>query len=358
MVTISFPGLGIDNFTVNPVAFTIPVFGGLQVRWYGLIITLGIVLAFLYCAYRAKQEKIIFDDLLDIAIFTVLFSVLGARLYYVLTSLDQYHSFYDVIAIWEGGLAIYGAIIAGAITIFAVCRYKKIPPLKMLDAVAPAVMIGQILGRWGNFFNGEAYGSVIAEGSPLYFIRMGLLPNVHSPLRMYYFHPTFLYESLWNLAGFLLIHFLYKKKKFDGQIVLMYLTWYGFGRMFIEGLRTDSLYVGVFRISQVVGFLCFVLGLLLLIIKLIKVRRANLTAGEYTPTYSKISGMNATAPEAEAPVSTEQPKDEYPTQEAEAGETIEAEEPAPDKDFMEKRFSELLKKSEAEQNTEETEEKE
>ena len=126
MVTISFPGLGIENFTVNRVAFTIPLFGGLEVRWYGMIITLGIILAFLYCAYRAKQEGIVFDDLLDIAIFTIPCSIIGARAYYVLTSLDQYHSFYDVIAIWNGGLAIYGGIIAGAITIFTVCRIKKI----------------------------------------------------------------------------------------------------------------------------------------------------------------------------------------------------------------------------------------
>ena len=290
MVTISFPGLGIEPFTVNPVAFTIPIFGGLEVRWYGLIITFGIILAFLYCSHRAKQEGINSDHLLDITIFTVIFAVIGARLYYVLTSLDQFDSFYEMIAIWNGGIAIYGAIIAGAITIAVVCRYKKLSTLRMLDAVAPAVMIGQILGRWGNFFNGEAYGSVVLESSPLYFIRMGLIPNVQSSSRMYYFHPTFLYESLWNLIGFLLIHFLYKKKKFNGQIVLMYLTWYGFGRMFIEGLRTDSLYVGVFRISQVVGFLCFVIGAILLIVNLIKARRAALTAQDYEPKYGKIAG--------------------------------------------------------------------
>lgn len=341
MVTISFPGLGIENFTVNPVAFTIPIFGGLEVRWYGLIITLGIILAFCYCAYRAKQEGIIFDDLLDIAIFTILFAIVGARAYYVLTSLDQYDSFYDVIAIWEGGLAIYGAIIAGGITIFSVSRYKKIAALRMLDAVAPAVMIGQILGRWGNFFNGEAYGSIVLEKNPLYFIRMGLLPNVESASRMYYFHPTFLYESLWNLIGFLLIHFLYKKKKFNGQIVLMYLTWYGFGRMLIEGLRTDSLYVGVFRISQVVGFLCFVIGGLLLTVNLVKARRAELTAGAYDPTYSKISGMKPSDNEEGSPVDkmeaeirTEPDKNEE--------EDIELKVPQEDQTILEKRFSDLL----------------
>ncbi len=291
MVTVSFPGLGIDNFTLNPVAFTLPIFGGIEVRFYGLIITLGIILAFTYCAYRAKQEGIIFDDLLDIALFTIIFAVIGARAYYVLTSLDKYDSFGEMIAIWNGGLAIYGAIIAGAITILVTCRIKKLSALKMLDATAPAVMIGQILGRWGNFFNGEAYGSVVPENSPLYFIRMGIFPNDIEGVRgMAYVHPTFLYESLWNLCGFLLIHFLYKKKKFDGQVLLMYVTWYGFGRMFIEGLRTDSLYVGVFRISQVLGFLCFVVGALLLILNLVKARRAELTAKDYEPTYAKITG--------------------------------------------------------------------
>lgn len=307
MVTISFPGLGIDNFTVNPVAFTIPIFGGLEVRWYGLIITLGIILAFTYCANRAKHEGILFDQVLDIAIFTIIFSVLGARIYYVVTSLDQYDSFYDMIAIWNGGLAIYGGIIAGAITIAVTCHFKKIKPLKMLDATAPAVMIGQILGRWGNFFNGEAYGSEVMEGNPLYFIRMGLIPNIESVSKMHYFHPTFLYESLWNLIGFILIHCLYKKKKFDGQIILMYITWYGFGRMFIEGLRTDSLYVGVFRISQVIGFLCFVVGSVLLIINLTKARRAALTAQAYNPTYAKVSGMQPSA-------SSAQDQGEVPTQ--------------------------------------------
>ena len=249
---------------------------------------MGIILAFWYASYRSKQEGVNFDNLLDIALFTIPLSVIGARLYYVLTSLDHYNSFWEMIDIRQGGIAIYGAVIAGACSVYGVCRYKKIPPLKMMDAAAPAVMIGQILGRWGNFFNGEAYGSQVFGGI-LYPFRMGLLPNIESRSTMYYFHPTFFYESLWNLVGFILIHCLYKKKKFDGQIVLMYITWYGFGRMFIEGLRTDSLFVGDFRISQVIGFLCFVIGSILLIVNFSKVHRAKLTKREYTPTYSKIS---------------------------------------------------------------------
>lgn len=299
MVKISFPGLGIDTFSIDPVAFTIPLFGGLEVRWYGLIITLGIILAFSYCAFRSKQEGIKFDDLLDFAIFTVIFGVIGARTFYVLTSLKDgnYKTFKDVIAIWEGGLAIYGAIIAGAITIYFVSRHKKINPLKMFDSVAPAVMIGQILGRWGNFCNGEAYGGAVSEDSLFYFIRMGINPHNIKGISRYdmaFVHPTFLYESLWNLVGFLIINALYKKKKFDGQIVLMYITWYGFGRMLIEGLRTDSLYIGVFRISQVIGFLCFVIGSVLLTIFLLRARRAKLTSMEYTPAYAKISHLDST----------------------------------------------------------------
>ena len=290
MTTVSFPGLGIGEFKIDPVAIRIPIGDGITIRWYGLIIVTGIILAFLYCAYRSKQEGIIFDDLLDIAIFTVIFAVIGARAYYVLTTLNthSYNSFYDVIAIWEGGIAIYGAIIAGAATIFVVCRVKKINVLKMMDATALGVMIGQIVGRWGNFCNGEAFGEVIAEDSLLYFIRMGL-SSYNTAYQTVFVHPTFLYESLWNLLGFVIIHFLYKKKKFDGQIVLMYLTWYGFGRMFIEGLRTDSLYIGVFRISQVVGFLCFVLGAIALIVFSFKARRKELDAMSYAPAYKKIS---------------------------------------------------------------------
>ena len=286
MVTMSFPGIGIPEFSVNPVAFTIPLFGGLEVRWYGIIITLGIIIAFTYCVLRAKQAGIASDHVIDVAIFTVIFGVLGARLYYVLTSLDQYDSFYDMIAIWNGGLAIYGGLIAGAITIFVVCKIKKISWIKLLDATAPGVMIAQALGRWGNFFNGEAHGDVVSEGSPLYFIRMGLSThNIEGVRGMAYVHPTFLYESLWNILGFILINIFYKKKKFDGQIVCTYIAWYGFGRMFIEGLRTDSLYVGEFRISQVVGFVCFVVGTIILIINLAKAHRAKLTARDYDAAY-------------------------------------------------------------------------
>lgn len=264
MTYVSFPGIGIDNFEVNNVAFTIGE--NFSVYWYGIIITFGIICAFGYAVFRARNEKIDIDRLLDVALWTVILGVIGARLYYVLTSLEYYipepfnfgQFIKNVFNMRNGGLAIYGGIICGAAGVIIASKIKKINTFKLLDAVAPGVMLAQAMGRWGNFMNGEAHGTQLLEGSPLYFIRMGLFPNEDSLFRMVYYHPTFLYESLWNILGFVIINVLYKKKKFNGQVACMYLSWYGFGRMFIEGLRTDSLYVGPFRISQVVGLLCFV----------------------------------------------------------------------------------------------------
>lgn len=289
MITLSFPGLGINEFTVDPVAFKI---GSVEIRWYGLIIVSAIFLALIYCFIRAKYEKLSSDDLIDMAIFAVIFSFIGARLYYVLMTLDRYDSILDVISTWNGGLAIYGAVIAGAITVYVVCRIKKISFLKAFDMASPALLMAQAIGRWGNFINGEAYGRVIPEDSILYFIRMGITPhNIAGAYGTAYVHPTFLYESLWNIVGFIIINALYKKKKFDGQVFVMYITWYGFGRMLIEGLRTDSLYLGVFRISQVLAFGCFVAGSVILIYKLSKARRAKLTEADYEPAFPKFSHM-------------------------------------------------------------------
>lgn len=275
---ISFPGLGIGDFSLDNVAFTLP-FGenGFSVMWYGVIIALGMVAAIAYIAYRCKKsEDISTEALMDVAIFTILFGIIGARLYYVVFSLDSFHSIWDVFDLRSGGLAIYGGIIFGALTIFIMCKYiKKISWRKFFDAAAPGVMIAQAIGRWGNFFNGEAYGSVVEEGNLLYFVRMGLLPNVESSSTMYYFHPTFFYESLWNVIGFVLINIFYKKKKFDGQVALSYFAWYGFGRMFIEGLRTDSLYLGGtgIRVSQLLGLLLFLAATGLMIFGYIKTKK-------------------------------------------------------------------------------------
>ena len=274
--TVSFPGLGIGEFSVDRVAFEL---FGKPIYWYGVIIMLGIVAAFIHAIIRSKREGFTTDDVLDMGIFTVLFGVLGARLYYVVTTLDthQYKNFIDVIAIWEGGLAIYGGIIAGCTALVLTAVYKKINPLKVMDAVGPGVMLAQAIGRWGNFMNGEAFGYEVAEGSLLYPFRMGLISDyTHTGSTMHYYHPTFLYESLWNIAGFVFICLIYRKKKFNGQMALTYFAWYGFGRFFIEGLRTDSLYVGPFRISQVVGLVCFVAGITLMVVGSVLTRNGKL----------------------------------------------------------------------------------
>lgn len=278
--TLSFPGFGIGEFTMNKIAFTL--FGKMEVRWYGILITCGILLAFTYAMWRGKRnEGIIPDDVIDVGFFTVIFGIIGARLYYVLTeSGNTYDSFLDVIAIWEGGLGIYGAIIGGCCGILGCCAVKKISWRKLFDMISPGVMLAQAIGRWGNFVNGEAYGYAIGDTTKYWFFSKEFtLPSGEGTLfhlfRMgidrygttTFYHPTFFYECVWNLCGFLLINLFYRHKKFDGQVALLYFTWYGFGRMWIEGLRTDSLYLpgtGV-RISQLVGLLCFAVGTALLV---------------------------------------------------------------------------------------------
>lgn len=286
---ISFPGLGIEPFAINPVAFE--VFGH-PVMWYGVIICTGMIFAFIYALSRAKYEKIKSDDIIDLGIFLIIFGVLGARLYYILFKLDSFivkgnlgKTLLNMVSVWNGGLAIYGAVIAGFVTIIVVSRIKRIRTSTLLDVVAPAVMIGQIVGRWGNFTNAEAYG-----GETSLAWRMGILKSSNGGETFYsemYVHPTFLYESLWNLIGFILIAFFYKKKKFNGQVFLFYITWYGFGRMFIEGLRTDSLMLGNIRISQIVGGLTFAVGLVLMLVNLKK-------ASDFRKTHAEsLSAENA-----------------------------------------------------------------
>ena len=246
---IAFPGLGIGEFTVNRVAFKL---FGREVAWYGLIIAIGMIVAVAYVIYRTREYVgINTDDVIDFTLFVIIFGVIGARLYYVLTS-DYDYTFLEAFEIWNGGLAIYGGIIGGGLAALAVCYVKKIRPQCFFDMLAPGVMIAQAIGRWGNFCNGEAYGS---ETALPWGMKLSHVYSADYVKEIGTVHPTFLYESLWNVLGFVLINLLYRKRKFDGQIILTYFAWYGFGRMFIEGLRTDSLYVGPFRISQVVGLL-------------------------------------------------------------------------------------------------------
>ncbi len=271
--TISFPGLGIEEFSVSRAAFAL---FGREVYWYGVIIMLGMVAAFIHAYFRSKQEGIKTDDILDIGIFVVFLGVLGARLFYVffdfLKRPENYQDFVDIIAVWDGGLAIYGGVIGGVLTVFVVSHIKKLNPFKILDIVTPGVMLAQAMGRWGNFVNGEAFGGVVPADSLLYPFRMGVSSSF-TGYQMLYVHPTFLYESLWNLVGFTLITIFYRKKKFNGQVALTYFAWYGFGRMFIEGLRTDSLYIGSLRVSQLIGAACFVAGAGLMIAGLIALQK-------------------------------------------------------------------------------------
>ena len=250
---LSFPGLGIGEFSVNSEAFSI---FGVSIAWYAIIITMGMVCAVLYTIYRANKIGIILDDVLDYVIFAIPIGVLGARLYYVLAEIDSYNSLAEVLNIRNGGLAIYGGIIAGAITVFVVSYVKKINFFAFADCCTPGIILAQSIGRWGNFMNGEAFGSETDI-----FCRMGVL-NILTGYRMTYVHPTFLYESLWNILGFVLINIFYKHKKYDGQIFLLVFGWYGLGRMLIEGLRADSLYTRIFglefRTSQVLAALIFV----------------------------------------------------------------------------------------------------
>lgn len=305
---LSFPGLGIPPFEINPIAFSL---FGRDIAWYGIIVTVGILAAFCYTLWRGKRSEGISDEhIYDIGLFTVIFGIIGARAYYVLTNLDYYNSFSRMIAIWEGGLAIYGGIIAGALTILITTRIKKIDPRRFLDAVAPGVMLGQAIGRWGNFCNAEAHG--IETTLPW---RMG----IYEKGAFVYYHPTFLYESLWNLLGFVLINLFYRRKKYNGQIVLLYVTWYGFGRMLIEGLRTDSLWIfnGTVRISQLVGFISFAAGLIALFVcgRIASDRRAAMANGDaVSPATVSIGEENSTAENAvtaaETDESTEKMTDE------------------------------------------------
>jgi len=279
MTYVSFPGLGIEPFHMDRIAFTV---FGINVNWYGLIITCGMILAVLLALHHAKIERVKSDDVIDFALYFIIFGVIGARLYYVIMEFDRYlvtdgtfiqnlgKTLYNVIAVWNGGLAIYGGIIAGAITAYVMARIKKIRFPVVADLAGPSIFVGQIIGRWGNFVNVEAFG---AE-TDLPF-RMGVLKSVNDGASFYsemYVHPTFLYESLWNLIGLVLVLLLFKKKKFHGQIFLIYMTWYGFGRMLIEGLRADSLYIGSIRVSQLVGFLTFAAGLAMLILNLYRIK--------------------------------------------------------------------------------------
>ena len=256
---ISFPMLG--DWSIDP-PYSFNLFG-LEIYFYGVIIALGFILAALYCAKRAKEFGLSSDELYELVIWLIPTCIIGARLYYVLFKLDYFIANPDkIFALRDGGLAIYGGIIAGIIVGIIWCRAKKIRVFAVADLTAFGLLIGQSVGRWGNFINREAFGAQTEI-----FCRMGLTVPGFETL---YVHPTFLYESLWNFFGLIVLHIWSKKgkRKYDGQVFWLYILWYGLGRAWIEGLRSDSLYIGStdIRVSQLLAIVSAVVSLVILII--------------------------------------------------------------------------------------------
>jgi phosphatidylglycerol:prolipoprotein diacylglycerol transferase len=258
---ISFPGLGIDLID-PPRTLPFTVFGK-EIYLYGVVIALGFLLAIFYVRRRVKEFGTNFDLVTDAILITVPIAIVCARVYYVIFSWDVYRDNpISALYIWEGGLAIYGGVIGAILGLILFAKFRKQKLTPYLDMMSLGLLIGQSVGRWGNFFNREAYGAEITNS---FFLRMGLINKTTGLVR--YWHPTFLYESVWNLLGLILLHFLSKKRKYDGQVFLAYLAWYGLGRVWIEGLRTDSLYLGSFRVSQLLAGASFAVatGLMLYI---------------------------------------------------------------------------------------------
>ena len=258
---ITFPGFGIS---VDPPtkAFSI---GNLTVYWYGIILAAGFLLGVLYCLKRSKEFGITEDEILDGLFIVAPVAIICARIYYCVFNWSEYAANpISCLYIWEGGIALYGSLIGAVLMTIVYTRWKKIPLKPVLDLVSLGFVIGQFIGRWGNFINREAYGAATDC-----FMRMGLEDAAGN---VTYYHPTFLYESLWNFVGFLFLHFYVKHRKYDGQIFTMYLAWYGLGRAIIEGLRTDSLYLfgtGI-RVSQLLAAVSCVAATALLIYRLSK----------------------------------------------------------------------------------------
>lgn len=277
METVSFPGLGL-NIPISRTAFTI---GNWSVAWYGIIIAVGLLTALIYGLKRSKTFGITSDDLADVVIFGIIAGVIGARLYYVLFYVDSagsnpyFSNPLSMLYIWNGGLGIYGGVIAAFIAGFIACKIKKISVGAVFDIASLGFLIGQAIGRWGNFINQEAYGS--ATDLPWRMIVSGEARPVH---------PCFLYESLWCILGFILLHIYSKHRKFNGELFLMYVSWYAFGRFFIEGLRTDSLMIGNIKVTQLVAVIFFIASVSLIIYKRIKIKKALIEAKtDYNPLF-------------------------------------------------------------------------
>ncbi|BAQ57543.1 prolipoprotein diacylglyceryl transferase [Lactobacillus acetotolerans] len=258
--------------TINPIAFHL---GNLSVKWYGVIMAVAIVLATWMSISEGKKRQIESDDFIDLLLWAVPLGYVGARIYYVIFEWGYYSQHPNqIIAIWNGGIAIYGGLIAGLIVLLVFCYKRMLPPFLMLDVISPGIMAAQILGRWGNFINQEAHGGP----TTLHFLESLHLPEFiiqQMKINGVYYQPTFLYESLFNLIGLIIILSLRHKKHFfkQGEVFMSYLMWYSVVRFFVEGLRTDSLYIfGVIRVSQLLSLILFIGVLFLFIYRRVKVK--------------------------------------------------------------------------------------
>ena len=276
--SVEFPNLFSGDIEINRVAFTL---FGIDIYWYGILIAVGVILAFSYALKRSKKVGLISDNVFDAAFISIIVGFIGARAYYCvfynLMNPDaevKYNIITMFTKIHDGGLAIYGGVIFGVISALIYCRIKKMPFLPLLDLAGPAFLIGQAIGRWGNFINQECYGAPTAGNLPwgMTGTKIALDPVVIQAKGQsvvettVLVHPCFLYESLWCIVGFLLIHFLVSKiKSFDGEAFLFYVLWYGAGRAWIEALRTDSLYAGSLKVSQVIAIASSVLALIMIV---------------------------------------------------------------------------------------------
>lgn len=241
---------------INPIAFQI---GPFAIHWYAICIMTGVILAVYLAMKEAPRKNIIPDDILDFILIAFPISIIGARLYYVAFEWSYYSQHLsEIVAVWNGGIAIYGGLIAGAIVLFIFSYYRVINPIDFLDIAAPGVMIAQAIGRWGNFINQEAYGRAVKSLDYLpSFIQKQMF--IEGSYRV----PTFLYESVWNLIGFAIVLVLRRRPKLlkQGEIASFYLIWYGLGRFVIEGMRTDSLMVGGLRVSQWLSVILVIVGI-------------------------------------------------------------------------------------------------
>ena len=253
---------------MNPIAFSI---GSIEIRWYSVLILIGAFLAYFMINKEAKRFKIDNDFTFNLFFYTLVFGILGARLYYVLFNWNLYaDNISSILEFWNGGLAIHGGIIAGLITIFIYTKKHNVRLLKMLDIIVPGLILAQAIGRWGNFFNSEAHGpATTILNLQEKFIPRFIIDGMN--IGGIYYEPTFYYESLWCIIGFIILLFIRRNKKIKvGFLSAIYLIWYGIGRFIIEGMRTDSLMFGAFKMAQIVSIIMIIIGIVLIILGLRK----------------------------------------------------------------------------------------